>query len=559
MVDATRALLLARTCHEFGPKEARDKLRLLGDLSGTARVPTAEVPVLLDAVCFLRAYPDDAAVARRAKEVGESLRSRLSPRQASSERLANMGVPGSFQRYEYSYGVVRRMVRAFPGCLEVDWEHIDDEGPVVDALSLLVTPGESQGLEDIRVPLSEWLSRARAGPSRTDLETVLDVFERSGLPLLVRAQLFEACTLPIRYGLSVPGTGRCEVTLPVRRVHHQRKPIDRTRWPLGPRIREPLALGEPEDPDTGEHLIARSLAALCARNLEIYPLIYANARDVRQIDCGLGLSVLMVGTEPECRSTLECLYFFLVAKNGIPIAYGPAGVFEGCCEMGINLFPEYRGGEIRLIYAQLMRVLHHMLGAEYYFLTEYGMGVGSLEALRSGAFWFYRKLGFLPTSARVERIAREEESRMRADPRHRSDAATLRRLSNTRAYLDLSGGRCVPMDFGGLGLAQARLIALDYGADRPAAVEASVRRVRSRLGEAGRRGLSSDERRAFWTLAPLVAMIPDLDQWSGAEHAALARFMRAKGAVSEAAAARMRQPRLVTALERIAARARSEG
>ena len=64
--------------------------------------------------------------------------------------------------------------------------------------------------------------------------------------------------------------------------------------------------------------------------------------DVCLVDCGRGLQVLLAGVLPPRRAPLEALFFFLILKNGVPIAYGPASSFLGCCEMGINLFPEFR-------------------------------------------------------------------------------------------------------------------------------------------------------------------------------------------------------------------------
>ena len=227
----------------------------------------------------------------------------------------------------------------------------------------------------------------------------------------------------------------------------------------------------------GQGVIDLALQTLCARSLEIYPLIYANPADVVLADCGRGMQVALVGVVPEWRSALESLHFFLILKNGVPVAYGPAAAFLGCCEMGINLFPEFRGGEIRYIYAQFMRVLHHRLGVDYFFLTRYGMGEGNPEAIRTGAFWFYRKLGFQPTNPDVEALARAEESRMRARPGYRSDRRTLHRLSHTEAYLDLSAGKCRPFDFGRFGLALGRHIAEKFDGDRALARKRCAARV----------------------------------------------------------------------------------
>jgi len=130
-----------------------------------------------------------------------------------------------------------------------------------------------------------------------------------------------------------------------------------------------------------------ALLALSTRNLAIYPVTYANPKDVSLFECERGLELALIGTLPEFRSALESLYVFLVLKNGVPLAYGPASVFMGCCEIGINLFPEFRGGEIRRIYAAFMRMLHHVLGVRYFFLTRYGMGESNEEAIEAGSIF----------------------------------------------------------------------------------------------------------------------------------------------------------------------------
>jgi len=57
-------------------------------------------------------------------------------------------------------------------------------------------------------------------------------------------------------------------------------------------------------------------------------------------------------------------------------------------------------------------------------IDPYQLGLGNDEAIESGAFWFYRKLGFRPMDPAIERLARAEEKRGR-----RSSAATLRKLA----------------------------------------------------------------------------------------------------------------------------------
>jgi len=510
---------LHRIRRTFGPKAARAKLRLLERIAAGPRPGKRDAAVLAETVEFLRAYPDDAALRRAVGAVLPLL-------------------PPLSISHDYSYGVLRRLIAAMPGRLEIDWDGLEDEARLVDVLDLLVLPGESDGVVDPRVSLRDWFDVSR--PARnTHLEHLVDLMERTGLPERVRVHLFEMCEIPVVYR----GPRRCDLALETNRVRFQRTEMGRESFPLPGYIRRPAGRASRAG---GRTLFRFALQALCARRIEIYPLIHGSPADVTSFEGARGIRVVLIGVEPVFRCPLESLYFFLLLKNGVPVAYGPASVFGGCCEMGINLFPEFRGGEIRYLYAELMRVLHHRLGADYFFLTRYGMGENNEEAIDTGAFWFYRKLGFRPSNPEVEALARSEEARRAADPGYRSDRRMLRRLSHTEAYLDLSGGRRRPLDLARLSMIETSFVARDGRAGRSA--------LASRWAARAGRLLGLDPRaRALRTLAPVLCLIPDLARWSRRELDDLSRFVRAKDAASEAPAARIgaRHHRLAEALHAI--------
>jgi hypothetical protein len=282
----------------------------------------------------------------------------------------------------------------------------------------------------------------------------------------------------------------------------------------------------------GRDVVDLALRSLASRGLQIYPLTYADPRDVLLADCGRGVRIALVGVLPEMRAPLETLYFALALKNGVPIAYGPVAALFGASEIGINLFEEFRGAEIRHLYAGFMRVLHHVFGVEHFHLTSYGVGENNPAAIASGAFWFYRHLGFRPADGRIEALARAEEGRMAAEPGHRSDRRMLHRLSKTSIHLDLSGGRRSPFPLGPHGVAQSRWIAREHSGDRALAEERSARKVARLTGVPA----STPALRA---LAPAHCMLPDLARYPRADVAMLRRILAAKGARSEAAAARL--------------------
>ena len=548
---------LQAICRRFGREAAARKHALLDEIEALDAIPVEDLLLLHDTLDFLRAYPDDARLRRRVERMGSGLRRYVPGLRggADAPRLRDTGFPGAINRYPYAYQVLRRLARRFPTCLEIDWEAFEADETLAAMIELLLTPAENEGMEDLTSGWHDWIQTCKSSPSESDLEFLLRLFERSDLGELQQANLYESCVLPLRYELKEPGSARCEVEFPGTRVHYQRSDIPRDRFALEPEIRRPIEHVAPLSPNVAEDVIGRCLAALCSRNLEIYPLIWASPRDVTIYECERGIRIVLVGVPSRHRLLLGSMYLFLVIKNGVPIAYGPASPFAGCCEMGINLFPEFRGGEIRYVFSQVMRILHHVLGVEYFYLTPYGMGVGNEDAIRTGAFWFYRNMGFRCTNPRVEDLAREEEERMRRERGHRSSTRTLRRLSRTGAFLDLSEGRCRPLRFGDLGQLVSRFVAREFDGDRRLAYRACTTRVRRALGIRSLRVWTEAERMLLERLSLILALIPDLGTWRPTEKRALVAIVRAKAARSEARAARLlaRHSRLETALRTLLA------
>lgn len=521
----------------FGRTAAARKLKLLEKLEHAGAPSSHELELLHATLDFLRAYPDDARVLRACQRAVTRLRSWVekSPRLARSARLENSGLPGTRNSYAYSYATLAALVRRFPRSIDIDWDELGDDERLTSTLELLLSGVENECMEDVPMGWGEWVRTVRPRRATTDLAFLLSLFERSTLSPLERANLYDSLSLPIRYRLEAPGSGRCEVELPVARIAYQKRDVPRERFALAPHIRQTLPRQRALGLSAGRELLDVARRALTSRNLEIHPLLYANPRDVILFTAHRGVQVALSGVLPEHRGALAALYFFMVLKNGVPVAYGPASPFLGSCEMGINLFPEFRGGEIRYIYSQVMRLLHHVLAVDYFYLTSYGMGEGNEDAIRSGAFWFYRRMGFSASNPRVEALARSEEERMRAEPGYRSNVRMLRRLSNTEAYLDLSNGRCTRFPFGRLGLAVSRFVARRFDGDRDVATHRCTRDVLRLLGSSLAHW-TVDEQRALRAMSLVLSMLRGVSGWSAAEKSALERLIRGKAARSEARA-----------------------
>jgi hypothetical protein len=103
--------------------------------------------------------------------------------------------------------------------------------------------------------------------------------------------------------------------------------------------------------------------------------------------------------------------------------------------------------------------------------------------------------------------------------------------------MDLSAGRCRPLDLGLLGIAQSRFMTRRFMGDRRRGLRHCLGSVRRNLGIASLGNWSIDQRDALERLAPILAMLPDLADWNSREKKRLVAFIRAKGATSERRAA----------------------
>ena len=256
------------------------------------------------------------------------------------------------------------------------------------------------------------------------------------------------------------------------------------------------------------------MASLAARHRETYHFNYANPREVYLADVGAGVSVAVFGLLPEYRFPLECTMGYLILSNGVPIGYGGGSVLFRQVNTGINIFDEFRHSEAAFLWTQVMRVYHALTGCTRFIANAYQFGGGNSEALRSGAFWFYYRLGYRPVDANIRALAQAESRRIRRDPGYRSGIGTLRKLASCDMHLTLPGARA------GEFFDERWFDTVSWLATRSLAAAGPASRRRSAM------------------LAPIVAALPS-DDWTPAEKRQTARLLRAKTGPYELAYAKL--------------------
>jgi hypothetical protein len=120
-------------------------------------------------------------------------------------------------------------------------------------------------------------------------------------------------------------------------------------------------------------------------------------------------------------------------KNGVPIGYievlWTRQKKSVRMEVGFNLYYTFRQGETAWLYVRLLKLFCERFRVTSFVIDPYQLGHENEEAIESGSFWFYYKLGFRPESPEVARLAEREQQRIATHSEYRTRPATLRKLA----------------------------------------------------------------------------------------------------------------------------------
>jgi len=533
---------LATVASRYGPEARKEKLRILEALEGERLRHAAALLRLHETLCFLQAYPDDPGVLAAVDRALDAFPARVRAlADAGRARLRDSGVAEAPLDYPFGLPMARWLARRFPGECEIAWDRFDDADRLDETLALLASPAEGDAFSEGGIGWRAWLRVAKGGRRMSDLRLILEVFEHAGTREETRDWLFESLGLPVLWTPRGAAASRTLARLAPARVFFHDDDLERR----GPGLVEALAGPQPSvrraPRALAERVIDTARVAMATRQRELHAFSYPNPDDVLVADVGRGVRIFFVGIRPGFRLPLEAYYAYLALKNGVPVAYGGGWALFGTLDFAINIFASFRQGESVFLATQLLRVYRRVFGMRTIVVDRYQLGHESAEALQSGSFYFYHRLGFRPRRPEILRVLETECARIAADPGYRSPVPVLKRLAGDEVFLTLPGGDPEPekrLRATDVATLVARYVAREFGGDRRAATRESARHVARALGVRGVGGWRVEERRAFEHLSLVAALVPDLARWPSSDRAALVGLMRAKGVASERVYAR---------------------
>ncbi len=528
-LDSATLTALRTVALRFGSADRTRKSRALEDCASHEVVDPAVLIAYHDCLLCLLAYPENRVLrdATRAelKRVAAAARRIFTGGTARARvQLANSGVAHTDTTINFGWDIARWLVARFPQRAEID--SFGEHGVAPQAiLGVALAPMEFELAASAASPL-EFIAEASAGSRGTRLAWLVGAFERLPCNDALRGQLFDSMQpfIVIRPGSSMLSRTHARGLRAPTFFHHEEL---QRRIDLAALLDLPLPAPRRLSVTERQHVIDAGRAMLAALGRETDAIALAYPAGLLYYELDRGVAVALYTMRPGQRSPLDSHVGMMLFKNGVPVGYGGGWPFLGTCRIGVNVFAPFRGGESALLFGQVLRVYRQRFAVGRFVAEPSQFGGTNKEGLRSGAFWFYYRLGFRPVDPLAARRASEAWQRLEADPGHRTPVAELRRFTGSDIELVLvEVPECEPAN---LSDTVTRWIGRHFGGDRAAAEDAAMRIVADALGGVDRDRWPECERRAFRALTPLVAQIPGLGDWTVAEKRALVSLLRAKG------------------------------
>ncbi|MDL2717150.1 MAG: hypothetical protein PT977_05305 [Acidobacteriota bacterium] len=514
-----------------GAAAAAEKKACLAVLARRALGTARAVERLHEALCFQRAYPDDADVLARVAAMLAGFARRPDLRR-HRRALADTGIEGTEIRFPFFAGTARWLAARWAGRLSVDWKAFSNRVALERILPLVSLPAEAPGLDELDLGARGWVKRLK-GPAETDAAFLIRRLDALGHDRFEQEWAYEGLELPLVLAPGPGGPSRTHAAYPVSAVHFQTTPFASGRPDLRRDVARPPRSVAFASPAEGRRLLDLAKESMVTRQRDLDVFQWGDPDGVRVVHFDDGLSFVVIGAVAERRLLLESVYGFLTLKNGVPIGYVLVSALFGSSEIAYNVFETFRGGESGRIYGNVLAATRHLFGSSVFTIFPYQLGgYGNPEALQSGAWWFYQKLGFRPRAPRVVAAMNEELARLKANPSHRSSVATLKILASENLYFHAGKQRDDTigiLELPNVGLAVTDMLARRFGSDREKAEAVLTLEARDLLGLSTLSGWSMGERLAFRRWAPLLTILPGVARWKPAGKRALAAVVRAKG------------------------------
>lgn len=408
---------LAAMKGRFGKEAARTATTLLKTVQELRLRQPADLIRLHETVLFLRAYPQSPRVLRLADEILFSFAGRLKradPEPFEAPEVS--GIAGTGLSTSFSCEFASSLVARHGSALRIDWdafERPDRLGPVL--AKLLPAAFEDWSVEP-HIDWRRWFEAAHCT-----------------LPWLlahIDPATYDSLEVPLRWEIGSSQAARSRTRLARSRIFYHDGPlIRRADVSIGEEFRAAAMAVKRIESSRAQKILETIVDTSAVRYRELWGFSHPDLNHFYHADFGRGVDFYYCGIPKEWRLPFRAYHAGMYFKNGVPLGYFEGLSFFEHMQVGFNLYYTFREGETAWLYARTLKLFRERLGVNCFTVDPYQLGDGNEEAVASGAYWFYRKLGFEPVTEEIAALSDREEEKIASRPGYRTSPAILRRLA----------------------------------------------------------------------------------------------------------------------------------
>ena len=383
----------------------------------------ADLIRLHETALFLRAYPQSPRVLRLADEILFSFGERLrNLDQEPFEDPAISGIAGTSISTNFSYEIARSLTARYRRSIQIDWENYARADRLGMVLARLYPPAAEDWTVEPHVDWRRWFKAADGS-----VPWLLDRLE---------PETYDLLEIPLHWDLGDSSATRSRARIPRREIFYHKRFLKRTETSIEAEFSAPRLVVTRLARPRAQKIIDLIVDTSSVRYRELWGFTHPDVAHVYHADLGRGMDIFFFGVPAKWRLPVRAYHAGMFFKNGVPIGYVEGLSRSNRMEVGFNLYYTFREGETAWLYARLLKLFRERMGVTSFSVDPYQLGRENEEAIDSGAFWFYRKLGFRSASEEISRLIHREETRIAAQPGYRSGAAMLRRLAEAPLIYD---------------------------------------------------------------------------------------------------------------------------
>ena len=413
--------------NQYGKETVLEKLQLLDSINIKNIKAKKTAQALYGTLLFLQAYPDNKTVYKKSGELLFSLNTHVDDREDLQYSLYNSGITGTTICAAFGFELVKWLKRTRPA--EIKFNSFEsNDAHIQSFISVIMNKAESEIFQDCNAEWKGWLKKLRKS-GEDILDQLIAVFDSSNIRPAVKDEIWNA----IGINVEIDVAAHCCLPASLIKTFYHRSLI-RKEFKQKPMLK-PVAVKLTDA--EAEQIIDCSKMILIRHLREIDPISFTSAKLISFYHLQRGISIALIAMVRERRHPIDSYMAYVVFKNGLPVAYGASWILFDSGRIALNVFPDYRGGETRYIFQQILQLHAGVYNLKRFTVDPYQIGKDNSDGIHSGAFWVYYHAGFRPIERQQKELATIEASKIEAGNKYRTAPAVLKMLAESRLELIL--------------------------------------------------------------------------------------------------------------------------